>query len=170
MINRALLFLLISLSACKKDPVAPPPPIPTPTPEVKEVTERDDAVEEMKANFQRVYFDFDASSINTDSKQALSANATIMSRFPGIKIEVQGHADERGTTDYNLALGQKRANAVERYLIGEGVAPSRIRTVSYGEERPIDSSESEYAFSKNRRAEFRVLTSNAANVEGTIND
>ena len=73
-----------------------------------------------------------------------------------IKVEIQGHADERGTTDYNLALGQKRSDSVKSYLVSAGVAPSRLSSISYGEEQPLDMAHTEIAWSKNRRAEFRI--------------
>ncbi|MEL6348436.1 MAG: peptidoglycan-associated lipoprotein Pal [Myxococcota bacterium] len=172
MTNRMMLLCsFLACAACKKTPPLPATTNTT-TDAAVEATEdtQEEAVETMKANFQRVYFDFDASDLNTDSKDALSKNANIMRRFPDIRIEVQGHADQQGTTDYNLALGQKRADSVERFLIDRGVAPSRIRTVSYGEEKPLDSNDSEFAYSKNRRAEFRVLTGQTSKVEGTIED
>jgi peptidoglycan-associated lipoprotein len=89
-----------------------------------------------------------------------------------IKIEVQGHADERGTTEYNLVLGQRRADAVVNYMVSKGVPGSRIRSVSYGEERPLDPATTEVAWAMNRRAEFRITysgdTRNAI-INGTIN-
>ena len=84
-----------------------------------------------------------------------------------MKVEIQGHADERGTTEYNLALGQKRAAAVRQFLLAEGVAPSRLSTISYGEEKPRAAGESETAWAQNRRAEFRITWSGDALVQGT---
>ena len=121
----------------------------------------------MVKNFQRVYFDFDSATLADDSKAALAENAGIMAANPDIKIELQGHADERGTTDYNLALGQRRADAVRRYLSAQGVAGSRVTVVSYGEEKPLDSRSFEGAWTKNRRAEFRITWGEGAT--GTTN-
>jgi peptidoglycan-associated lipoprotein len=134
-------------------PVAPPPAPPA-------------SVREMAANFSKVYFEFDSATLTSAGQQALSANARIMTDAPDIKIEIQGHADERGTTDYNLSLGEKRADAVKKYMVAGGVSPSRVTTISYGEERPVDPTSTEVAWSKNRRAEFRI-TWGQGSVSGT---
>jgi peptidoglycan-associated lipoprotein len=134
-------------------PVAPPPAAPT-------------AVREMAANFSKVYFEFDSAALTGAAQQALSANVRIMMDSSDVKVEIQGHADERGTTDYNLSLGQKRAEAVKKYMVAGGVSPSRVTTISYGEERPVDASTTEVAWSKNRRAEFRITWGQGA-VSGT---
>lgn len=124
-------------------------------------------VQEMVSNFSKVYFDFDAAILNGDSKGALDANAAIMQKYADIKVEVQGNADERGTTDYNLALGQKRADAVLKYLLAKGVSSSRVKVVSYGEERPVATGDSETAYAQNRRAEFVITYGAGAPVQGT---
>ncbi len=124
-------------------------------------------VQEMAKNFARVYFDFDSATLNAQSKSALDDNIAIMGQFTDVKIEVQGHADERGTTDYNLALGQKRADAVVAYMTAKGISNSRAKSVSYGEERPLDASANERAYAQNRRAEFVINWSNNAPVQGT---
>ena len=114
------------------------------------------AVREMAANFSKVYFEFDSATLTSAAQQALSANVRIMMDAADVKVEIQGHADERGTTDYNLSLGEKRADSVKKYMVAGGVSPSRITTISYGEERPVDPTTTEVAWSKNRRAEFRI--------------
>lgn len=171
--TRALvsLFLASSLAVvgCKKKPAPPEapiaaPPAPAPAPAAAPVPE---PVVEMVKNFQRVYFDFDSAALSSDSKDALSENASIMQANTDIKVELQGHADERGTTDYNLALGQRRADAVRRYLSAQGIAGSRITVVSYGEEKPLERGSSEGAWTKNRRAEFRITWGEGA--KGTTN-
>lgn len=124
--------------------------------EEKVAKEVPEDVQRMVANFKRVYFDFDKSEINADTQAALRENAEIMKKRADVKVEVQGHADERGTNEYNLALGDKRAQAVKDYLVRSGVDAARIATVSYGEEKPLTEADSETGFSKNRRAEFRV--------------
>lgn len=86
-----------------------------------------------------------------------------------MKIEVQGHCDERGTTEYNMALGERRASAVRNYLTSNGIAGSRIKTVSYGKERPLSQGSDEGAWSQNRRAEFKVLSGGDAYVQGSTN-
>jgi len=158
-------LLLLAPLGCKKK--APPTDIPDapvstePKPETpKAIPEH---VQQMLANFSKVYFDFDAALLNADSKAALDANAAIMAQY----AEVQGNADERGTTDYNLALGQKRADAVTKYLLARGISSSRLRVVSYGEERPAAAGNSETAYAQNRRAEFVVTYGAGAPVQGT---
>ncbi len=123
-------------------------------------------VKEMMRNFERVYFDLDSAQLSGDALEALQQNAAIMQRSPDIKVEIQGHADERGTTDYNLSLGQRRAKSVSGYLSRMGVGSNRLDAVSYGEERPLVTGANEGAWSKNRRAEFRITWGNAA---GTVN-
>jgi len=90
-----------------------------------------------------------------------------MQKHSDIKLEIQGHADERGTTDYNLVLGQQRAESVANYLSATGIAPSRLKVVSYGEERPLQNDNSEQAFTQNRRCEFVILWSGESDVRGS---
>jgi peptidoglycan-associated lipoprotein len=126
------------------------------------------AVAEMLDNFGRVHFETARAVLSADAMDALTANALILSRFPDLVVEIQGHADERGTTDYNLALGQQRAAAVADYLIGQGIAASRLPLVSFGEERPIVAGSGDVAWAQNRRAEFRILTGGLG-IQGTVN-
>ena len=86
----------------------------------------------------------------------------------GLRIEIQGHADERGTTDYNLALGLRRAQSVADFMQSQGVSISRIRVVSYGEERPLQQGSDERVWSQNRRCEFAILWSDVDDIQGTI--
>jgi len=125
-----------------------------------------DAVKKLIANFERVHFSVDSSMLDNSAKEALDENAKILQKNIGIRVEVQGHADDRGTVDYNLALGQRRADSVARRLSQMGVTPTRVATVSFGEERPRVSGLSETAWSANRRAEFRVITGSGVN--GTV--
>ena len=115
-----------------------------------------DHVQTLVSNFQRVYFDFDKSELSPESRSALDANVELMQKHVGVKVQIQGHADERGATEYNLALGNRRAEAVKDYLVNQGIAPSRLTVISYGEEAPLDGDSNERAWSKNRRAEFVV--------------
>lgn len=101
-----------------------------------------------------VYFDFDMSEIPPSDYALIKAHADYMSLESGLSITVSGYADERGTREYNLALGERRATAVKNALIAEGVSPSRISVVSFGEDNPVDEGHSEASWSKNRRAEF----------------
>jgi peptidoglycan-associated lipoprotein len=165
----ALSLSILMLVACPKKPVDEAPPLlpPEVAPEAPSKPSLPPPVAEMVRNFSRVFFDFDASSLTAEGKSALDANAAIMSQFPDVKLEIQGHADERGTTEYNLALGQKRADSVVQYLLARGIAPSRARSVSYGEERPLDGRSVETAWEQNRRAEFKITWSGDAPVRGT---
>jgi peptidoglycan-associated lipoprotein len=129
-------------------PVQPPAPPPPQQPQAKpEVQEGD---------FKTVYFDFDKYNVRPDQQMALDANAGILKDNPTMKIKIEGNCDERGTTKYNLALGDKRANSVKTYLVNLGISADRIETISYGKERPVDPGHDEAAWSKNRRADFRI--------------
>jgi len=108
--------------------------------------------------FQPVYFRLDSFEIEGEAQQALTANAEILKKYPSWVITIEGHCDERGTAEYNLALGEKRALAARTYLLSLGVPADRLRTVSYGKEFPFDPGHDEAAWSKNRRAHF-VVTS-----------
>ena len=99
----------------------------------------------------RVYFDFDKAEIRTDGTSTLNSQAVWLKKYPNITIVIEGHADERGTREYNLALGERRANAVKEYLVSRGVAVDRIETVSYGKERPAVLGSNDSAWSQNRR-------------------
>jgi len=103
-----------------------------------------------------VYFDYDKSEIRPDQRPTLQANADRLKTDPlsKFKVVIEGHCDERNTNEYNMALGDKRANAVKQYLIGLGVPAARLRTISYGEERPADPGHNEEAWARNRRCEF----------------
>ncbi len=103
---------------------------------------------------QIVYFDYNSYDLRPDATTALESNADKIKRVPGVIIQVEGHCDERGTQEYNLALGEKRALAVRSHLIRLGVSGDRIITISYGEEDPMDYGHTEAAWAKNRRAEF----------------
>ena len=160
LITCALMFLMtVVVFGCKKAPpetvsVSDGPVVPVESPVAQAPVP--DEVKQMAANFSKVFFEFDAASLTSSAQQALADNVTIMTGNNDLKVEVQGHADERGTTDYNLSLGQKRAESVKKYMVAQGVSPTRLATISYGEERPVDHTSTEIAWSKNRRAEFRI--------------
>ncbi len=97
------------------------------------------------------YFDYDSSVVKSDTEQVIRSFGQWMLANPSSKLVVEGHADERGTREYNLALGARRANATKRYLVAMGISPNRIRTISYGKERPDDPRSNEEAWAKNRR-------------------
>ncbi len=106
--------------------------------------------------FSPIYFDFDQAAINPEMAPILSANADYMKENPAAAIVIEGNCDERGTNEYNMALGERRAINAKEYLVNLGVAPARIRTVSYGEERPLFVDQNELDWSQNRRADFIV--------------
>lgn len=118
----------------------------------REAEERARAEAEAKASLRTVYFAFDASTLDAEARSLLQQNAEVLRRYPGWKITVEGHCDERGSTEYNLALGERRAAAVRQYYIDYGVDSARIRIISYGEERPAVRGSGEDAWAKNRRA------------------
>ncbi|MEO5377756.1 MAG: peptidoglycan-associated lipoprotein Pal [Magnetococcus sp. DMHC-6] len=104
----------------------------------------------------RVYFDFNSAIVTSEGQQTLAQNAQWLTSQNAQDITVEGHCDERGTRDYNLALGQKRADAVKDVLVSQGISSSKIHTVSYGKERPLVNEHNESAWSRNRRAEIVV--------------
>ncbi len=99
-----------------------------------------------------IHFDFDKYDIRPGDTSILKQNAELLKKYHKVKIQVEGHCDERGTNEYNLALGERRANSTKNYLLSIGVSPERISIISYGEERPLDSGHTEDAWAKNRRA------------------
>ncbi len=106
------------------------------------------------SEFSPVYFQFDDHSLRTEARAALKHNADVLGRNAAWRVTVQGNCDERGSAEYNLALGQKRADAARRYLVDLGVNASRIDTVSFGEEKPAVRGHNETAWAKNRRDDF----------------
>ncbi len=105
-------------------------------------------------NIQNIYFDYDKSGIRPDAREILKANADIFMKNSSAKIIVEGHCDERGTAEYNMALGERRAQEAKQYLVNLGIDASRIETISYGKERPLDNRSIEEAWAQNRRAQF----------------
>jgi peptidoglycan-associated lipoprotein len=110
--------------------------------------------EERQRNITVFYFEFDRSDLSAEARTALVAHANFLKANPGTRYRLEGHADERGTREYNLALGERRAQAVERYLQVQGVSASQLETISYGEERPAAQGTTEAAYSRNRRVEI----------------
>jgi len=158
-----------SLAACasrpKPAPAAPPPPPPPPVAEappppapvgetVLPGSERDFVINAG----DRVYFDFDSYDIRSDAQPVLDAQAAWLQRYTSVMVRIEGNADERGTREYNLALGSRRANSVKEFLTSHGVAADRIETISYGKEMPIDPGTTEEAFAKNRNAHTAITS------------
>ena len=109
------------------------------------------------------FFDYDKSELRSDTRKVLQENASMLQAYPGVTVLIEGHCDERGTIEYNLALGDRRARAVKDYLVDLGVLPERLSTISYGKERPVDPRQNEQAYAKNRRAEFVINRRIASN-------
>ena len=106
--------------------------------------------------FKTIYFDFDRSDLRADAREGLQANASYLKSNSGVQITIEGNCDERGSNEYNLALGKRRAEAAYKYLVDLGVESSRMTTVSYGEEKPAAEGHNELAWAKNRRDEFKT--------------
>jgi peptidoglycan-associated lipoprotein len=113
-------------------------------------------VEEL--DFQTIYFDFDKSNLRSDAKQGLQHNYELMKENPDVSVRIEGNCDERGTVEYNLALGERRARSAMEYLVNLGIAPGRLSVISYGKERPAVMGHNEAAWAKNRRDEFKVTS------------
>lgn len=105
-----------------------------------------------------VHFDFDRYDVRPQDVNILKDNAAVLLKYPKLKVQVEGHCDERGTAEYNLALGERRANSVKKYLISLGVPADRLSTISYGKEMPLDPGHNEEAWAKNRRAHIVILS------------
>jgi len=105
---------------------------------------------------ERVFFDFDRSDIRSDMESVLQRKVSVLREYPGIVLRIEGNADERGSNEYNLALGQRRAEAVRRYLLSYGLEAGRFSTISYGEERPLVRASNEQAWAQNRRDDFAI--------------
>jgi len=113
--------------------------------------------EMFRQNLQTIYFDFDKSDVRPDQLPRLETDASWLKEHRGLKFRIEGHCDERGSEEYNLALGDRRANRVKEFLIREGVDSSSINTISYGEERPVCREATEDCYQKNRRATFVLI-------------
>jgi peptidoglycan-associated lipoprotein len=105
-----------------------------------------------------IHFDFDKYDIRLEDAEVLKENSALLMKHPMMKFQIEGHCDERGTGEYNLALGERRANSTKDYLASLGIDASRIVTISYGEEMPLDPKQNEEAWAKNRRAHFVILS------------
>lgn len=181
----AVLVLMLSLGACarRQPPIARPTPPPAPPgaqesrppappappapvqepllvpPEpVLEDSLASRSLDDLNRNspFQPAFFDYDSSDLLPAAQKALDTNAAVMKKYPTWVVTIEGHADERGTAEYNLALGERRSAAARAYLVSLGIAANRLRTVSYGKEFPFDPGHDEGAWSKNRRAHFVI--------------
>jgi peptidoglycan-associated lipoprotein len=177
-----VLLVTLSVTACAKKippppppppapPAAPAPPPPPPPPAAapapapappRALTEEEifakKTVEQLNAEMPLadVSFDYDMSMIRDDQRAILQKNADYMRRWTSVRVTVEGHADSRGTSEYNLALGERRGNAVKDYLVGLGIAAERMVVISKGEESPLCTEETEGCFARNRRGHFII--------------
>jgi len=169
----AFLLLSIAIGGCGKK--QPPPKIEEPVVdedalrrqrEEEERRRQEEAerkrLEESKRQLEEqvsimIYFDFDRYTIKDEYKEILSQKAQSLREWPTVKIRIEGHCDEWGTNEYNLALGERRANATKEFLVGAGVSPDQFTIVSYGEEKPLDHGHTKEAWKQNRRAEFHIV-------------
>ncbi len=143
-------------------PPAPPVPVSEPTVVPPEPV-RDDSIssaslDDLNRNspLRPVFFEYDSSEVSPAAQALLDANATVLKTYRNWTVTIEGHCDDRGSAEYNLALGERRAVAARAYLVSLGVPADRLRTVSYGKEFPFDSGKDETAFAKNRRAHFVI--------------
>jgi peptidoglycan-associated lipoprotein len=146
---------LFALAACTVAPPPPPPPVGPAGPPggIGASAIVPGSQQDLAATAgDRVFFAFDRSDINAEGQQTLERQAAWLRRYPNVVVRIEGHCDERGTREYNLALGERRANAVRNVLIAAGVSASRISTISYGKERPIVVGSNEEAWAQNRVA------------------
>ncbi len=174
-LSLAIILIFSFAVSCKKKPkeVPPPPPQAQEQPKVEKVEppvvqEPQLSEEELfrqksldQINREKplgtVYFDYDKALIRDDAKPTLDTNAAWLKRFRTVKILVEGHCDERGTEEYNLALGEKRAKSAQDYLLSMGIGSDRMKIISYGKSQPIDPGHDDASWQMNRRAQFIVI-------------
>ena len=150
-----MMCLALSFSACSKKQVKKEGEI-----EESDAGGRNERMGKVEIGFSgamaMIHFDFDQYTLTSAAQETLKKNAEWMKKNKNIKTQIEGHCDSRGTQEYNIALGQKRAETVRKYLADLGIPSFRLATISYGEEKPLDASESEEARANNRRAEFVI--------------
>jgi peptidoglycan-associated lipoprotein len=154
-----------STTAAENPPPTPPPPpqpvietpIPVPTmPADDKISST--SIDDLNRDspLKPLFYNLDSADVSTEGQQVLQANAAVLKKYPTMQITIEGHCDERGTAEYNLALGERRALAAKNYLVSLGIPADRVRTVSYGKEFPFDAGHDDGAWSKNRRAHFVI--------------
>lgn len=171
--SRVMMVLVstsLVLGACKKKPApapvpapstpaerAPDRPTPTPAPVDTMAAYNEKVAAARLRLLETIFFEYDADELRDDARSSLDAKIAILNANPALRIRVAGHCDERGSDEYNIALGRRRAEAAKRYLTDRGVDASRIETSSFGRERPAVQGTTEDAWSKNRRDEFEIV-------------
>ena len=159
------LLCIVLIAGCAKEPVVEPIDAEVLNEAVqKEQTSQNVADTDILDNttvtdveLERVYFSFDQFTLTNKARRILDANAIILKSSPTLKVSIEGHCDSRGSDEYNLALGERRAHVVKSYLVSLGVASDRLETISYGEELPADSAMTKTAWAMNRRTEFKAI-------------
>lgn len=157
------LVILATVAACASKPApvasAPPAPAPAPTAPPRPAGPIPGSAEDFRLSVgDRVFYDYDQYSLRADARATLDKQAAWLKQYPNVRVMVDGNADERGTREYNLALGARRAAAAKDYLVSLGVAAARIETVSYGKERPIATGSDENSFAQNRNAHTGIVS------------
>ena len=162
MMRKSILALaaVASLAACASRPEPTPTPTPTPTPgPTQPVGPTPGSVEDFRVSVgDRVFFGYDRFDLSPEARSVLERQAAWLRQYPNVRILVAGNCDERVTREYNLALGARRAAAARDYLVSLGVQASRVETVSYGKERPLDPRANEEAWSVNRNAHTQIVS------------
>jgi len=179
-----VLLMTVAVAACKgkaKPPVArpmppplvdptaggpnnpPPPPRPINEPVIVPPMPAEDTIGSKSLDdlnrdspLRPLFFELDSSEVSAPGQQVLQANAAVLKKYPNMQITIEGHCDERGTAEYNLALGERRALAAKNYLVSLGISADKVKTVSYGKEFPFDAGHDDGAWQKNRRAHFVI--------------
>jgi peptidoglycan-associated lipoprotein len=161
----------LAMSACasqpKPEPAAPvaaaPATTPRPAPAPAAAPTNPGPLAGSRADFEakaqtRVYFDYDKYDLSAEARATLSSQAAWLKQYPAVRVQVEGNADERGTREYNIALGYRRAESVASYLMSLGVDTSRITTISYGKDRPIDGGSNDAAWARNRNSHTNIVS------------
>jgi peptidoglycan-associated lipoprotein len=177
---------LVAMGACKRRPAtAPEPDTTTETPVPRDDSAREDSIRMANERMEReraerermdrerleretagarevlteiIFFEYDSDQISGQAEETLRLKAAVLAANPNVRLRIEGHADQRGSTEYNLALGQRRAEAVRAFLANYGVNPDRFATVSFGKERPLVEGDGEDSWARNRRAEFGIVS------------
>jgi peptidoglycan-associated lipoprotein len=154
------LVVAVAVSGCSKKQAAPPPAVepppaaeqPATPPPAPETPAETPAPEPVALSWQDAFFDYDSADLRDEARAALDADARLLRDRPEVRVVIEGHCDERGTAEYNLALGERRAAAARDYLVAAGIDGGRLEIVSFGKERPFDPGHDEAAWAQNRRA------------------
>jgi peptidoglycan-associated lipoprotein len=141
-----------------KQVAAPPVTQATPLQASAQQSQKESSIAELQSALEKIYFDFDSAGLSESARSTLTKNAAALAKETTAKIRIEGNCDERGSAEYNLALGERRAKAAQQYLVTMGVKPYRLSILSYGKEKPAVKGSDEAAWTKNRRDEFVVVT------------